>query len=136
MNPQLKTLRIIHFGFCAGLILLYVLVGDLSLEKLDWSDADITSAVLALVPIAAVLAANLLFRSQMKKTDPKAAAESNMAVYQVASLIRWGVLEGAAFLLLIVSPDMLLPGVLLIAYLILLMPTESRVLRDLERTTL
>src|ERR1044071_6745914 len=102
MAPQLKTLRIIHFGFCAGLILLYVLAGDLSLEKLDWSDADVTSAALALVPIAAVLVANLLFRSQMKKTDPQAGTESNMAVYQAASIIRWGVLEGAAFLLLFI----------------------------------
>jgi len=53
--------------------------------------------------------------------------------YQTASIIRWTILEGAAFLMLLIYSEFLLFGILLIIYLALLIHTEAKIKRDLKQ---
>ena len=58
--------------------------------------------------------------------------KEKLVPYQSASVVRYAIIEGSAFLILIIAPDFIIFGVLLIVYLILLMPTEYRIKRDLK----
>ncbi len=53
-------------------------------------------------------------------------------MYQTASLIRWVIIEGAAFFILFSNPDFVILGILLIGYLIYLRPTEANIKRYLQ----
>jgi hypothetical protein len=56
--------------------------------------------------------------------------EDKLPVYQTASIIRWAILEGVAFIILILKPDFLIFGILVIIYLIFLRPTEEKITND------
>lgn len=73
-----------------------------------------------------------MFKLQLKQTDPELKPEENLPIYQTASIMRWAILEGAAFIILFLKPDFLLAGILLIVYLISLRPTEERVISDIK----
>ena len=74
-----------------------------------------------------------MFRSQINKIDAKVSFDEQFPMYQTASIVRWAILEGAAFVLLILKKDFILFGILLIVYLLLLFPSEFRVKSDLEK---
>lgn len=102
------------------------------MDTLKIPTIDSSSIVFLLIPIMAFAVGNFLFKSQLKKVDTKLKIEDNMAIYQTASIIRWAVLEGAAFILLFINPDFAVFGMLVIAYLAFLRPTEESVKRDLQ----
>jgi len=79
---------------------------------------------------------NFLFKSQLKNIDSKLSFDDKFPTYQTASLSRWAVLEGAAFIILFYNKDYLIFGILIIIYLILLMPTEDRIKKDLDNLSL
>ena len=96
MQEKLKTLKIIHLAICAGTILAYIVLGQItSLDALKLPTIDNDSIVYLLIPFAAFSVSNLLFKMQLKKVNPKASVEENLPVYQTASIIRWAILEGA-----------------------------------------
>lgn len=133
MIEKIKTLQIIHLAVCAGTILVYFFVGELSIEKLKTIPTiDSTSAVYVFIPVFAFVLSTFLFKSQLKQIDPKLKLEAKLPIYQAASIMRWAVLEGAAFLLLFLKPDFILFGILIIIYLIFLRPTEERINSDLS----
>ncbi len=128
MSEKLKTLKIIHFAICAGTILAYIVIGNISIDNLkNVPNIDSSSIVYVIIPVAAILIGNFLFKSQLKKI------EDNFALYQTASLIRWAILEGMAFFILFSKPDFVIFGILLIVYLVSLMPTEERIKNDLKK---
>ena len=130
MSQKVKSIQIIHLAIFAGTLLVYIFAGDLSLEKLgQMPKVDFFIAI----PIAAIVLSNVLFRSQLKQIDPKADAENKMEIYQAASIIRWAVLEGAAFLILFLRPEYILFGFILIVYLGSLRPTEEKIRVQLAR---
>lgn len=132
MTEKIKTLQIIHLAVCAGTILAYFLLGELSIEKLkNIPVIDSSSIVYIFIPILAFVLSTFLFKSQLKQIDPKLKTEDKLPVYQTASIMRWAVLEGAAFLILFLKPDFILFGILIIIYLIFLRPTEERINNDL-----
>ncbi|MEG0851233.1 MFS transporter [Flavobacterium plurextorum] len=132
MTEKIKTLQIIHLAVCAGTILAYFLLGELSIEKLkNIPVIDSSSIVYVFIPILAFVLSTFLFKSQLKQIDPKLKTEDKLPVYQTASIMRWAVLEGAAFLILFLKPDFILFGILIIIYLIFLRPTEERINNDL-----
>lgn len=134
MQEKIKTFKIIHLALCAGLIMAYIILGQItSLEALKLPVLDNESFVYLSFPIAAFLASFGLFKSQLKKANPKASVEENLPVYQTASIVRWAILEGAALLLLILKKEFILFGILIIVYLLLLHPTENRIKKDLEK---
>ncbi|OXA94311.1 MFS transporter [Flavobacterium oncorhynchi] len=132
MTQKIKTLQIIHLAVCAGTILVYFFLGELSIEKLkNIPSIDSSSIVYVFIPVLAFVLSTFLFKSQLKQIDPKLKTEDKLPVYQTASIMRWTVLEGAAFLILFLKPDFILFGLLIIIYLIFLRPTEERINTDL-----
>lgn len=133
MNEKIKTLQIIHLAVCAGTILAYFFVGELSIEKLkNIPTINSSSAIYLFIPVLAFVLSTFLFRSQLKQIDPKLKTEDKLPIYQTASIMRWAVLEGAAFLILFLKPDFILFGILIILYLAFLRPTEDRINNDLS----
>lgn len=132
MTQKIKTLQIIHLAVCAGTILVYFFLGELSIEKLkNIPSIDSSSIAYVFIPVLAFVLSAFLFKSQLKQIDPKLKTEDKLPVYQTASIMRWTVLEGAAFLILFLKPDFILFGILIIIYLIFLRPTEERINNDL-----
>ena len=134
MNEKIKTLQIIHLAICAGTIIAYYIIGDLSLETLHVPVIDTASIIYLAIPILAIVLSSILFKTQLKQIDPKLKLEDKMPIYQAASIMRWAVLEGAAFLILILKPDFILFGILILVYLIFLRPTTERIDNDLSNT--
>lgn len=132
MNEKIKTLQIIHLGICAGTIIAYFIVGDISLETLNIPVIDSNSILYLVIPVLAFVLSSILFKAQLKQIDPKLKLEDKLPVYQAASIMRWAVLEGAAFLILFMKPEFILFGILLIVYLLYLRPTEERITNDLS----
>lgn len=133
MTEKIKTLQIIHLAICAGTILAYFFIGELSIEKLkNIPVIDSSSIVYVFIPVLAFVLSTFLFKSQLKQIDPKLKTEAKLPIYQAASIMRWAVLEGAAFLILFLKPDFVLFGILIIIYLTFLRPTEERINNDLS----
>lgn len=132
MNEKIKTLQIIHLGICAGTIIAYFIVGDISLETLNIPAIDSNSILYLVIPVLAFVLSSILFKAQLKQIDPKLKLEDKLPVYQAASIMRWAVLEGATFLILFIKPEFILFGILLIVYLLYLRPTEERITNDLS----
>jgi len=134
MTEKIKALQIIHLGICAGTIIAYFIVGDLSLETLQIPFIDSASVVYLAIPVLAFVLSSILFKAQLKQIDPKLKLENKLPIYQTASIMRWAVLEGAAFIILFLKPDFILFGILLILYLLFLRPTEERINNDLSNS--
>lgn len=137
MTEKLKIIKIIHLAISAGVILAYFILGNLtSFESLKLPTIDSSSIVYILIPVIAVFASNFLYKSQLNKIDRKLKLEEKVQFYQTAAIMRLAILEGAAFLILILKPDFILFGVLIILYIVLLRPTENQFRNDVENTRL
>ncbi|MHC0446247.1 MFS transporter [Flavobacterium sp. 3-218] len=132
MTEKIKALQIIHLAICAGAIIAYYIMGDLSLEKLNIPVIDSNSILYLAIPVLAFVLSSILFKAQLKQIDPKLKLEDKLPVYQAASIMRWAVLEGAAFLILFVKPEFIIFGILILIYLLFLRPTEERIINDLS----
>ncbi|WP_281234994.1 MFS transporter [Flavobacterium gelatinilyticum] len=132
MTEKIKTLQIIHLAICAGTILAYFLLGEISVEKLSIPTIDSSSVVYVAIPVLAFVLSGILFKTQLKQIDPKLKLEDKLPIYQAASIMRWAILEGAAFLILFLKPEFILFGILIIIYLVFLRPTEDRITNDLS----
>ncbi|MBF4494317.1 MFS transporter [Flavobacterium sp. JLP] len=132
MTEKIKILKTIHLAICAGVIITYFMLGEFSNETLKIPVLDSSSIVYAIIPFIAILLSNFLFKSFLKKVDQDLTLEEKLPTYQTASVIRWGILEGAAFIILFLKPEFVLFGVLVIVYLIFLRPTEDKIASDLQ----
>ncbi|WP_194767222.1 MFS transporter [Tamlana sp. I1] len=137
MNQKLKTIKIIHFAICAGVIAAYVFLGNLtSFENLNFPVLDASSIMYLIIPISAIFLGNFLYASQKKNVDRKLSLEERIPFYQSATIIRLAILEGAAFLILFLKPEFIVFGILIILYMIFLRPTENQFKKDFENTNL
>lgn len=133
MQEQLKIFKIIHIALVAGLIFAYFFLGNLSdITQLKLPKMDSDNTVYLAIPTAAFIVSNFLFKMLVSKIDSNLSLKEKLVPYQSASVVRYAIIEGSAFLILIIAPDFIIFGVLLIVYLILLMPTEYRIKRDLK----
>ncbi|MCP4055038.1 MAG: MFS transporter [Mesoflavibacter sp.] len=133
MEQQLKVFKIIHLGLISGLILAYYFLGDLgNLKELAFPTINSENYIYLFIPIAAFIISNLLFKHFVSKIDDNLSVQQKLVSYQSASIIRWAILEGAAFMILLIYPEFILFGLLLIVYLALLIPTETRIKKDLN----
>lgn len=133
MEQQLKVFKIIHLGLISGLILAYYFLGDLgNLKELAFPTINSENYIYLFIPIAAFIISNLLFKHFVSKIDDNLSVQQKLVSYQSASIIRWAILEGAAFMILFIYPEFILFGLLLIVYLALLIPTETRIKKDLN----
>ncbi len=133
MEEKLKVVKTIHIALILGLILAYVFAGDL-LDFDFFKIPEIKSSAypFLLIPVATVFLGNFLYKQQLKNADKRLPLEDKIGVYQTASLIRWAVLEGAAFAILFVMPELIVVGLLLIAYLAFLKPSKDGMKRDFD----
>lgn len=133
MKDQLKVFRIIHLALVAGLVVAYFVLGNLSdFSQLKLPTLDNDNMIYLAIPIAAFIISNLMFKMLVSKIDNALSLKEKIVPYQSASIVRYAIIEGAAFLILILKPELIVFGLLLIVYLALLMPTEQRIKRDLQ----
>lgn len=135
MTQKIKALKLIHVAICAGMIVAYIFAGQFTIEQLKGQAIGTDDLVYLTIPVAAFLLSNFLFRARLKQVDPRLRIEEKLPDYQTASLIRWAILEGGAFLILFMKPDLLIFGILLILYLIYLRPTEQKIVSDFQSST-
>jgi len=132
MKDKIKTLKFIHLAICGGTILIYLVLGNISLETLNIPSMDSSSNYFLAVPLVAFVLGNFLFKSQLKQVDKTMSLEDNFGIYQTASIIRLAILEAAAFIILLMAPEYLLFGIFVIIYMMFLIPTETRMKTDLQ----
>lgn len=77
MTEKIKTLQIIHLGVCAGTIIAYFIIGDISLETLNIPSIDSNSILYLIIPVLAFVASSILFKAQLKQIDPKLKLKTN-----------------------------------------------------------
>ena len=133
MNEKIKVLQIIHLAICAGTVIAYLFIGQLSIESLKIEFIDSSDLIYFAIPILAFFLSNFLFQSQLKQVDVKLKPEENLPIYQTASIIRWAILEGSALFILFLKQDLLILGILIIVFLLFLRPTEDRVISALSK---
>lgn len=133
MNQNLKTVKTIHIALCGGVALAYFLMGELhTLTFLKVPEMDGSTFVFLLFPVGAAFLGNLLYKQQLKSASPDATLEEKIGVYQTASIIRWALLEGAAFVLLFIKKELMVFGILVILYMVFLKPSEVQMKRDFD----
>lgn len=136
MPEKIKTLKIIHFALCVGLLIAYYILGELNtIDKFSIPQLDASNYIYLLIPVLAYILSNFLFKSQLKKIDSSLKLEEKYPFYQTASLIRWAVLEAAAFAILFLQKELIMYGILIILYLIFIRPTENKMKTDLNENT-
>ena len=133
MKEKIKALQTIHLAICGGVIIAYATIGKFSMDVLKIEAIDSSEIVYVLIPVMAFVLSNFLFKMQLKQVNPKQELFEKLPVYQTASIIRWAILEGAAFVLLFLKPDLMVLGLLVIGYLVFLRPTEDRITVDFEK---
>lgn len=126
MKEKIKTLQLIHFAICAGMILAYIFAGKFTIEQLKGEGIISDDLIYLAIPIAAFFLSNFMFKNQLKQVDPKATLEERLPLFQTASIIRWAVLEAAAFFILFAKPNLIIFGIILILYIVFLRPTEAK----------
>ena len=133
MQEQLKIFKIIHIALVVGLIMAYFFLGNLSdFSQLKMPEINNENMIYLTIPIVAFLLSNLLFKRLVSKIESNLSLKQKLVAYQSATIVRYAILEGAAFIILIIFPKFIVFGILLIVYMALLRPTEQRIKRDLH----
>ncbi len=130
MDQKIKTLKIIHLSLVAGITLFYALLGDF--KNLFNLVIDTPSLAYAFIPAITYVLSNFIFRNILRNIKKDTKDEEKFTVYQAASIARWIIIEIACFVILILKPDFLLFGVLLLIYLILLAPKKAQIFQTLN----
>lgn len=130
MNQKIKTLKIIHFSICIGMVMCYTILGQLTTITEINLKIQTSDLIYLLIPISAIGIGNFLFNNQLKQIN-SVNSDKKFAIYQSASIIRWALIEGAALLILIIYPHLLIFGILLIVYLFFLYPSTEKIERIL-----
>ena len=105
MKEQLKVFRIIHLALVAGLVVAYFVLGNLSdFSQLKLPTLDNDNMIYLAIPIAAFIISNLMFKMLVSKIDNALSLKEKIVPYQSASIVRYAIIEGAAFLILILKP--------------------------------
>ncbi|MEX6627059.1 MFS transporter [Tenacibaculum salmonis] len=130
INQKIKTLKIIHLALIAGVTLAYFLMGDFkNILKIEIDDA---SLIYSFIPAVAYVLSNFIFKNTLKGIKKESTDDEKFAIYQSASIFKWAILEIACFLILLLKPDFILFGVILLFYMILLAPKEDKIFQLLD----
>lgn len=109
----------------------FFVLGDIkNLKGFELNSPDL---IYYAIPLIAYFLSNFLFIKKIKKIDQNLEFKDVLGAYQSASIIRWAILEGSAFCLLILKPELLVLGILILLYLISLRPTVDKIKGDLNR---
>jgi hypothetical protein len=134
MKEKLKIIKTMHLFLVAGLAIAYFLIGDLeSMNFLEYKEIDASNFIYIVVPIIAIILGNYLYKDLLKNVDKRLKLAEKIGTYQTASLIRWAIIEGAAFFILLHNTEFVLIGMFLILYLLFLKPSEQKMKLDFEK---
>ncbi len=140
-NPkaQIKITFQIFIALLAGLILAaYYLFPEIESYKIDINNTeDIVMYIIPLGLIVAILLGSILFQSNIKQALSNECLSNKLATYQTGMLMRLAPLEGIAFLSIFQFSDSknviyLIIEVIAILYIIFLVPTKSRIIKELQ----
>jgi hypothetical protein len=135
MKEKLKTLQIIHLAITLGVAFAYFFVLDKNVfTNIKIPAINSNSIIYALIPVLSIVLSNIMFKNMISKIDSNLSDENKINVYQTSSIIRWAILEGAAFVLLFLKPDFFIFGIVIIVYLLTIRPTEDKLKNDLNLT--
>ncbi|MCM4171715.1 hypothetical protein DHD32_09495 [Arenibacter sp. TNZ] len=138
-KSYLFSLSIIHAGLTFGILLFTIVIFVMS-DGLILGFKAGENVFIYLVPIVAIIAyfgSNYLFNKQLASILKSNSLMERLMLYQKASVIRFAILEGAAFLSTIAfmlhkNIFYLVISVLLILYLFKLRPTKKKVMDHLS----
>ncbi|MBE7628695.1 MFS transporter [Tenacibaculum piscium] len=125
MNQKIKTLKIIHLALVAGVTLAYFLIGDF--KNILNLEIDNASLIYSFIPATAYVISNFVFKNILKNIQKETTDTQKFDIYQRASIFKWAILEIACFLILLLKPDFILFGVILLFYMILLAPKDEKI---------
>lgn len=140
MNSQgfLQTLKLIHISLVAGLTIFSVF----AFVQNNGFNADINtdSNLLYMVPVVALLGyfgSQVLFKKMVSKVQVTDSLQTKLIHYQTASIMKYALIEGPAFIALFVyyTTGNALPLVIagcLLAYLFVQRPTKEKVISGLN----
>ncbi|WBX73407.1 MFS transporter [Tenacibaculum pacificus] len=130
INQKIKTLKIIHLALIAGVTLTYFLMGDFkNILNIEIDDA---SLIYSFIPAVAYVLSNFIFKNTLKGIKKESTDNEKFTIYQSASIFKWAIIEIACFLILLLKPDFILFGVILLFYMILLAPKEDKIFQLLD----
>src|SRR5690554_7891075 len=89
LPEKIRTLKIIHLVTSGGVIFIYVLLGDISMEILHIPPLDTLSMTFFAMPFFAFALGNLLFHQYLTKAARKLRPNDNFGIYQTGSIITW-----------------------------------------------
>lgn len=142
MQPKtfLKILSIIHIALCAGLALFAIFVyfknGDFTARM---NQQDIFIYIVPIVAAAGYFLSQLVFKKQIASIAREEKLPIKLAKYQIASLIKYALLEGPGFLALMAyfwsgNALYLVIAIALIVYLFVQRPTAEKIKKELPLT--
>ncbi len=124
MKEKFKIIRTIYFALLAGIILAFIFGHEVNLKTIG--EISESQYIYLLIPIAGIIGSQLLFEFNIKKLKSNIENESKIGEYQTASLMRWAVLEGAAFFSIFDDEAPQINAVIIIAFFILIYPTFDK----------
>ncbi|MDG1572007.1 hypothetical protein OZ410_06745 [Robiginitalea sp. M366] len=134
----LQTQRLVHMGLVLGLGASIVFLNMDNIPDVDFQSLDYLFPYgVPVLAAAGILLGAFLFRRQMVPLRKAGELDNKLNGYGTASLIRWGLVEGPAFLANIAAGNegnaaYLILAVVLLLYIVTLAPTRQRVLNDLQ----
>lgn len=134
----IKTLSIIHLGMLMGPVAFgVVMYSQAKNSTLNFSDtSDVFLMVVPIFALSGIFVGNLLFNRMLQAAKKEEGLAPKLMRFQTASLIRFALTEGPAFLGIIAFHQtenltyLYIAGVLLL-YLYLLRPTKDKIERGL-----
>jgi len=124
MKEKFTIIRTIYFALLAGIILAFIFGQEVSLETIG--EISEKQYVYLLIPIVGIIGSQLLFEFNIKKLKSNNENKHKVGEYQTASLMRWAVLEGAAFYSIFNDEAPQINAVIIIAYFFLIRPTFDK----------
>lgn len=137
-NNFMRTLQIIHMAMISGVLFFGVFS---FINKKDtmvfYNEGDVLLYVYPALAIGAVFLGQFLFKNQISSLKAKEDLKEKLGGYQTASIIKFALIEGAAFFGLVqffTSGSMAYLAItgLLVVYLLLQKPTKTKVASDLD----
>ncbi len=130
MTQRIKTLQIIHLFLIFGICIAFIILGDLKNSFNLKIDTD--SLPFAFIPLVAYYLSNFIFKRILKGIQKNSSIEEKLTVYQSASIVRWATIEVACFIILLLKPDFILLGFILLIYMYFIRPVKNNIAQTLN----
>lgn len=133
MEAKFKNIQGLHFAICIAILIAYCMLGNItSFENVSSFSVETTSIISLVGLLFSFRFSQYLYKRQLKNINPQLELEEKIPLYQTASIIRWAIVEAAAFLILFLDPNFIHFGVLILLYLLWIRPSEEQFRKDIK----